>query len=199
MAPRLLPLELVERIVEDVAEYDNLFPESSIKACALVCHSLLPLCRKCIFATVTLNARLPSPPTSDDLNHLLLNSPHLAVYNRKLVYNVNENEFVTQRLSWLIPMFKKLVKLQELSIDYRPSDLRSGPLVRWNLDWMSLSERKVLLPLLHLPTLTSISLSSIRNFPLSDLTSCVNLKKLRIQFLVCSMPNAVGIFMGGIR
>ena len=45
------------------------------------------------------------------------------------------------------------------------------------IDWMSSSERQVLLPLLHLPTLTSISLSSIRNFPLADLASCVSLKK----------------------
>ena len=218
MAPRL-PLELVERIVEDVAEYDNLFPKSSIKACALVCHSLLPLCRKYIFATVILiaqffpptsddlnhlllnsphlNAQL-SPPTSDDLNRFLLNSPHLAVYIRKLIYFVNKKEFVTERFSWLIPMFKKLVKLQELSIGYRPSDLLSDQLESGDLDWMSSPERKVLLPLLHLPTLTSISLSSIRNFPLSDLTSCVNLKKLRIQSLECSTPNAVGNFLGAL-
>ena len=191
MAPRL-PLELVERIIDDVAEYDNNYIDkfSSIKACALVCHCFLPLCRKYIFGSVILDTRaapLRRTPTSDKLNHLLSNSPHLAVYIRKLYYCVEEREFAAERFPWLSSMFKKLVKLQKLSISYywRPSG---------RLDWMSSSGRNVLLPLLHLPTLTSISLSSIRNFSLSDLASCVNLKKLQIQSLECSAPDGVGDF-----
>ena len=191
MAPRL-PLELVERIIDDVAEYDNNYIDkfSSIKACALVCHCFLPLCRKYIFASVILDTRaapLRRTPTSNKLNHLLSNSPHLAVYIRKLYYCVEEREFAAERFPWLSSMFKKLVKLQKLSISYywRPSG---------RLDWMSSSGRNVLLPLLHLPTLTSISLSSIRNFSLSDLASCVNLKKLQIQSLECSAPDGVGDF-----
>ena len=189
MAPRL-PLELVERIIDDVAEYDNNYIDkfSSIKACALVCHCFLPLCRKYIFASVILNRAQRLSPTSDDLNHLLSNSPHLAVYIRKLDYNVDKEEFVAERFPWLLPMFKKLVKLQKLSIIYWDSG--SG-----KLDWMSSSDRKVLLPLLHFPTLTSIGLSSIRNFPLADLANCVNLKKLRFQYSECSTPNGVGIFL----
>ena len=192
MAPTRLPLELVERIIDDVAEYDDNHIDnfSSIKACALVCHCFLPLCRKYIFGSVTLkcrNEQCTSPPTSDDLNHLLSNSPHLAVYIRKLDYTVDEEEFVAES-PWLLPMFKKLVKLQKLSIIscYWRVD---------KLDWMSSSERKVLLPLLHLPTLTSISLSSIQCFPLADLASCVNLKKLQIQSLGCSMRDGIGKFL----
>ena len=191
MVPRL-PLELIERIIDDVAEYDDdhIYKLSSIQACALVCHDFLPPCRKYIFASVTLNtAQRVSPPTSFDLNHLLSKSPHLAVCIRKLNYNVDEEEFDTERFSWLLPMFKKLVKLQKLSISY----WRSG-----KLDWMLSSARKVLLTLLHLPTLTSISLSSIRNFSLADLASCVNLKKLRIQSLECLPPNGVGIFFDAL-
>ena len=125
MVPRL-PLELVGRIIDNVAEYDNnhINNFSSIKSFALVCHCFLPLCRKYIFASVILNMRRPSPnATSDDLNHLLSNSPHLAVYIRKLDYNVDEREFVAERFAWLLPMFKKLVKLQKLSICYSPSGL----------------------------------------------------------------------------
>ena len=184
----ILPLELVERIIDDVAEYDdNKF--SSIKACALVCHCFLPLCRKYIFATVILTIRLEHrhTPTSDKLNHLLSNSPYLAVYIRKLHYRFDEMEFVAERFPWLSPMFEKLVELQYLSITYWGS--RSE-----ELDWMSSSGRKALLSLLHLPKLTSISLSSIWNFPLADLASCVNLKKLQIQSLECSTPDGVGNF-----
>ena len=105
----------------------------------------------------------------------------------RIYYSVNRKGFVTERFSWLLPMFKKLVKLQKLSISYLYYSFGK-------IDWMSSSERQVLLPLLHLPTLTSISLSSIRNFPLADLASCVSLKKLRIQVLECLTPNGVGKF-----
>ena len=191
MAPRL-PLELVEQIIDDVADND-IDKFSTIKACALVCHCFLPLCRKYIFASVILYTRwVRRIPTSANLNHLLSNSPHLAVFIRKLDYRIDEREFVAERLAWLLPMFKKLVKLQKLSIRYSPSGPHS--VFGRMLDWMSSSERKVLLPLLHLPTLTSISLSSIWNFPLADIASCVNLKKLRIHSLECSTPNSVGKF-----
>jgi hypothetical protein len=177
-----LPLEVIERIIDIVAKY-NIDP-SSIKACALVCHSFLPRCRSHIFAFVTLNARHPSFPTSDDFNHLLSNSPHLAVYIRNLDYHVHKGEFAAKRLPWLLSMFKKLVKLQKLSISCPPTV---------GLDWMSSSERKVLLPVLRLPTLTNISLSTIRNFSLADLAGCVNLKELRIESLECS--TGVGNFL----
>ena len=195
MVPRI-PLEVLEIIIDGVAKYnDNLTIDNlssnwtSIKACALVCHSFLPPCRKHIFGSVTLNSRNSSSHSSDDLNRLLSNSPHLAVYIRKLYYlvNVNEEDFAEDRLPWLLSMFKKLVKLQKLSIVYIPF-LRGR-----RLDWMSYG-REVLLPLLHLPTLTSIRLDTIRNFALADLASCVNLKKMRIQSLECS-NNGVGKFL----
>jgi len=52
--------------------------------------------------------------------------------------------------------------------------------------------RKVLLPLLHLPTLTSIKLSTFWNFAWADLAGRVNLKELEIESLECS--NGVGKF-----
>ena len=181
-----LPFEVVERIVDDVAaEYDDGL--SSIKACALVCHSFLPLCRKHIFDSVTLNPGHPSS-TSDNLNHLLSKSPHLAVYIRKLDYKVNQKEFLKNRFPWLLPMFKKLVRLQKLRISYSHYPGEGG-----YLDWMSPSLRKVLQPLLHFPTLTSIRLESIRNFALADFAGCVNLENLEIGFLECS--NSVGEFL----
>ena len=185
MAPRL-PLEVVERIIDNVAVYND--DPSSIKACALVCHSFLPVCRKHIFASVTLTTRQHSSPagtrpSSDNFNRLLSNSPHLAVYIRKLDYHVTKKEFLSRRYLWLLPMFKKLVKLQKLRIGYYVS----GGL---RLDWMLSSVRKVLVPLLHFPTLTSVKLSSIKNFPLADLAACVNLKKLNILNLEWS--NGVG-------
>ena len=193
--PRL-PLEVVEQIIDIVGAKSEIYKKRlkdlpSLKACALVCHSFLALCRKHIFASVTLNDldQRPHSLTSDDFNHLLSNSPHLVVYIRELEYNVNKEEFVAKRLPWLSSMFKKLVKLQALSIRYWGS--YSGPGNK--LDWMSSSERKVLLPLFHLPTLTSISFSKIRNFALADLAGCVNLKTLDFGDLECS--TGIGNFL----
>ena len=200
--PRL-PLEVVEQIIDIAGAkseeyYDLLEDLPSLKACALVCHSFLPLCRKHIFAHVVLNRRYGTHLTSDKLNHLLSNSPHLAVYVRKLEYNVNEKEFVPERLPWLSSMFRKLIKLQKLSIIYSSTQGRrmSTYLFSARLDWMSSSERNILLPLLHFPTLTSIGLSGIQNFPLADLAGCVNLKKLRIISSECS--TGVGKFLDAL-
>ena len=86
-----LSLEVIERIIDIVTEHEN--DPSSIKACSLVSHSILPRCRYHIFASVTLNARVGKraiSPTSDNFNHLLSNSPHLAVYVRDLDYHFNK-------------------------------------------------------------------------------------------------------------
>ena len=110
--PRL-PLEVMERIINDVADDKGnclISYYSSIKACALVCHSFLPLCRKYIFAFVTLNV-LFQPLchlsfTSDRFNRFLLDSPHLAVYFWTLDYHVNEKELVAKNLPWLPPIVR---------------------------------------------------------------------------------------------
>ena len=186
-----LPLEVIEQIIDQVATKSRrtaLVPWGekkfedlpSLKSCALVCPSFLALCRKHIFYFVTLNGRRPVSPTSDELNQLLLDSPHLAVYIRKLHYHFNKKEFVPKRLPWLTSMFQKLVKLQKLYVGYTPAGLGR------RLDWTSPPERKIILPLLHLPTLTNISLSTIGNFYLADLASCVNLRKLRVTCIECS-------------
>ena len=184
--PRL-PLELIEQIIDKVArplDYDPFryqrpdFP--SLKICALVCHSFLDLCRKHIFGSVSLS----KSPSSDDLNHLLSNSPHLAVYIRELGYFVNQKEFDRERLPWLSSMFKKLVKLQKLIIGHRNSQRRT------RVDWTSSFMRKALLPLLHLPTLTSITFLATKNFTPADLAGCGSLKKLRIEYSECSTSRA---------
>ena len=190
MAPRL-PLELVEMIIDDVvAEFDNdddddnhdIDNHSSIKACALVCHSFLPLCRKHIFASVVLNAQedsRPSSPTSHDFDHLLSNLPHLAVYIRKVDYHISRDDYYEGKY-WLFSLFKKLVKLQKLGL---LGIKHSRTLPGYDLNssrWKSLPERKIFLFLLSHPNLTRICLENIWVFLLADLALCVNLKELEI-------------------
>jgi len=104
-------------IVDAVATGDDsrLF---STKACALVCHSMLPLCRNYIFASVTINAPSSRSPTTDDLYFLLSASSHLAMCIRKLVYHAVAVEFFTEKWKQLALVFKKLVKLETLHISY---------------------------------------------------------------------------------
>ena len=190
-----LPLEVIEQIIDKVASKsqlprDRMIPKKfddlpSLKACALVCHSFLALCRKHIFALVILNGQRPVSPTPVDLNRLLSNSPHLAVYIRKLDYYIDNNKEFARKRPWLMPMFNKLVKLQRLRIGYSPT--------REMFNWMSPSGRKILLPLLHLPTLTSIRFRKIRNFSLADLAGCPNLKKINIGYFEFS--TRVGKFL----
>ncbi|KAF8810936.1 hypothetical protein BYT27DRAFT_7336460 [Phlegmacium glaucopus] len=175
-----LPLEVIGEIIHQVtAEDDSRL--SSTKACALVCHSILPLCRNHIFASVTLNPRQASAfPTrdSDDIDYLLSKSPHLAVYIRKMVYHIDAKETFTKKWSSsAMSVFKKLVKLQALSICY----IRLGR----QLDWMLPQTRQGLLPLLHFPTLTDISLCGIENLLFGRFG--------RIGFLECSTD--VGRFL----
>ena len=84
-------------------------------------------------------------------------------------------------------MFKKLVKLQKLTISY------ISTVIGRKFNWMASSERMVLLPLLHLPSVTSISLNKIRNFAFADLAGCVNLKNL--DFFASDYSNDVGNFL----
>ncbi|KAF8805818.1 hypothetical protein BYT27DRAFT_7191977, partial [Phlegmacium glaucopus] len=172
-----LPLEVIGEIVNQVSTKDD-SKLSSTKACTLVCHSILPLCRNHIFASVTLNERYPPSNTTSDLNYLLSKSPHLAVYIQKLDYHVNLLETLTKR--WLLSLFKKLVRLRMLNMYY------SVTIPGKKLNWKLPRTQKVLLPLLHLPTLTTICLFAIQNFSLADLAGCVNLKNLQKAFLECS-------------
>ena len=169
----MLPLEIEEMILNRVAEIDDL-RHITLNACSLVCRAFLPICRKYIFGTIVLQYfRDPdkdTKPLIDAFERLLRETPEIADYIHNLDYNIREEDLTIPSIQ-LEESFKRISKLKSLSI--------------WNdlcleFSWDDNPIRPALLHLLHLPTLTHLTMNRINDFVVSDLTPCVNLKYMDI-------------------
>ena len=88
------PLDIIGEIIDDLQD-----DSAALKACSLTCLSLLPLCRKYIFRTITLMPRsrgakfrgLPRYITL--LGNLLDTNSQIADYVRNLVYGIEVPDF----------------------------------------------------------------------------------------------------------
>ena len=166
LMPSIFPLEIKETILDFLAEDDKDDKEdeghSALKTCSLVCQAFLHICRKHIFRRIVLG-----PSTTHAFERLLRETPEIADYIRKLVYNIqNVSPSIQDSL-------KRISRLEFLKI--------------WDNDWPRLSWsnypiRPALLHLLHLPTLTHFEVTNINDFVVSDLIPCVNLKYLDIGY-----------------
>ena len=107
-------------------------------------------------------------------------STRTSIYIRKLTYKVSydindDDLLLSPILSNFLPTTSRLnfLVIDASSGDWNtlPSSLTSGflHLIHW-----------------HLPTINHVRLSNIVDFPLSSLTSCVNLHRLDIHSLECS-------------
>ena len=183
MSP-VLPFEIVALIIDIVGENKD---TKLLKELALVSHSFLEICNKHLFTTIALHDAIPNwrASSKNGFVKLLKSRPDIVKYIRKLTYNVSQNHlncFHTtlpvdhddRRLSPILPNFLQTIpQLNCLTINAS------------KLDWMSLDSalRSALLHLMHLPTITYIDLSFIKNFPLTSLTPCINLQRLDIFYL----------------
>ena len=164
----MLPLEIEETILDLLAEDDE--SHSALRTCSLVCHAFLPICRKHIFGSIVLNDYyVRSAPTTDQFDRLLLESPEIADYIRKLDFNIRITELTSPSIQ---KSLKRISRLEFLTI--QPQSL--------SFDWRNNPIRPALLHLLHLPTLTHFKLASLNGFIVSDLIPCINLKYLDIGF-----------------
>jgi hypothetical protein len=165
---RIFPLELEEIIINLLAEDDD--AHSALKVCSLVCRAFLPICRKHIFASIVLNDPYSPPPypTTHALERLLSDRPEIANYIRKLDYNIRVADFTSTSIQ---DSLKRIFRLESLMVWHH--SMRK-------LDWSNNPIRPTLLHLLHLPTLTHFKLSGFKNFVVSDLIPCINLKHLDI-------------------
>ena len=166
----VLPLEIEETIFDLLAEDDDDDSESALKACSLVCHAFLSICRKhTIFRSIVLsvNAHHAAPLRATHAFEILLRErPEIANYIRKLDYTVEDSTSPTIQES-----LKRISRLQILRI--QPYDRRGS-------NWSNNPIRPALLHLLHLPTLIHFNVTRFSNFVVSDLIPCVNLKYLHI-------------------
>ena len=166
--PSVLPLEIEETILNLLAEDDQ--DHSALKTCSLVCQAFLPVCRKHIFRNIVLNdLNVALPPTIHALEHLLHETPEIADCIRKLDYTLRITDYTSPSIKGFQSL-KRISRLEFLSVRHHNQ----------GLDWSNNPIRPALLHFLHLPTLTHFRMTNVRNFVVSDLLPCVNLKYLDI-------------------
>ena len=170
----IFPLEIEEIILDLLAEDDEGHP--ALEICSLVCQAFLPICRKHLFRTIVLNKDFPysyPSPTAHEFACLLRKTPKIADYVRQLKYVITIRDLTNKSIQ---ESLKQISRLEFLSVALeKDSDTR-----REVVDWSDNPIRPALLHLLHLPTLTRLKMDYIRNFVVSDLIPCVNLKYLHI-------------------
>ena len=174
MSSSILPLEIEETILNVLAEDDD--DHAALKTCSLVCQAFLPICRKHIFGTISLHA--VSPSTTPTFGRLLGESPEIADYIRTLNYTIGVADLTSPLIQ---ESLKRISKLESLTVRYRVQYRgRSARHITPAFNWGDNPIRPVLLHLLHLPTLIQFKVDNVRNFVVSDLIPCVNLKHLNI-------------------
>ena len=176
--PSIFPFEIEEMVLDFLAEDDK--GHSALKVCSLVCQAFLHICRKHIFRSIVLNDHnrfgTLSSPTTCAFERLLRETPEIANYIRKLDYTIQAADLTSPSLQ---ESLKPISRLEFLAVRHRRWPTRRTS--RFKFDWSNNPIRPALLHLLHLPTLTHFTVSDhIKNFAVSDLISCVNLKCLNI-------------------
>ncbi|KAF8969233.1 hypothetical protein BDZ97DRAFT_1915577 [Flammula alnicola] len=172
-----VPLDIVEVVFDILAFDDEEF--TSLKACSLICRAFLPLCRKHIFASIKIDApydHLSEPhqfPYIYLFRNLLTTTPEIADYIRELHFGIRYGD--EQYFIGLAEILKGCTRLSSLTLFHRYG----------KVDWKSLPlpVADALLCLINLPTLTSLELGGMQNFPISVLTPCIQLRHFRIEGL----------------
>ncbi|KAF9483066.1 hypothetical protein BDN70DRAFT_360438 [Pholiota conissans] len=172
-----LPLDIIEVIIEKLCEDEpNL---TSVKACCLVCYDFVDICRKRIFASISLSTVGPygTPRPSNyffwkqnghvkKFNRLLTKAPLVAKYIREMEFDpYRDNMFFRA----FLPHMDKINRL----ISFRSY----GDFLQWDREYSCAP----LLRIFQLPDLIALDLSAFCNFDLADLECCVKLEQLRFR------------------
>jgi len=185
-----IPIDVVSLMINHLAADDE--PHfTSLKACALVCQSFLPLCQERIFSSIKIgldgegfleedypdSEQIGFKPTASHFVTLIMNSPGLATYIRRLEFGYTTKDLQLENLSEAL---KKIDRLQSLKIAHFPTYVQN-PLGTNPMDWVSMPLRSAFQYLLRLPFLTEFSIIwGITGFPVSDIALCKNLRRLHI-------------------
>ena len=158
MSP-VLPFDIFALIIDIVGENKD---TKLLKELALVSHSLHKICIKHLFANVDLHTY-----SKKAFVKLVKSRPNIVNYIRKLTYKVTgkkngDDHLLSPILSNFHPTISRLNYLA-INASY----------LAWNTLDSSLTS--TFRHLISLPTINHIDLSNIQNFPLSNLTSSVNL------------------------
>ncbi|KAF9478852.1 hypothetical protein BDN70DRAFT_879445 [Pholiota conissans] len=175
-----IPLDIIEVIIDNLATIDDL-SHTSLWACARACRYLLHRCRRHIFSSIALDAnhsyltRQRRKHSPHQIIKLLNRAPEIAIYVRKVNFGVcHSRSDSLPKYQELSEILRRFTQVQHLTIE---SNCRS--FVGWNEVANCLQD--ALFDMLHLPNLTYLSLCSLHEFPISNLTHCSNLRALFVE------------------
>lgn len=176
-----LPFELIEEIINIVALADPPDHHPNIKACSLTCHAFLPHARKHIFRSIAVYEAHRTSSVSSNTSR-----PLLFPFARLLTHNPKIGEYVRELRYFIIPALGRiepegpspsslghLTNLEVFSIQ------GENFLISWKT--MYSPSRSALLHLMHKPSISTVSMSRISAFSLSDLVPCTHLRTLRLR------------------
>ena len=177
MSP-VLPYDIITLII-DIIVGEN----KDTKLLAVVSHPFHQICIKHLFANVELHDATNYGGGSSKKGFLKLvkSRPNVVNYIRKLTYRVSglsgdnyrdDDHLLSPILSNFLPTTSRLSCLEINASE-------------WNWNTLDSSLTSAFLHLMSLPTMNHIDLSNIGNFPLSSLTSSVNLLRLDMSHLSC--------------
>ncbi|PPQ64979.1 hypothetical protein CVT24_008167 [Panaeolus cyanescens] len=114
----ILPPELISLIIDFITSgtpRSRLHREqvASLNACSLVCKSLVPLCRRYIFETVTVEFEIGLRSRVDHLIHFLDSRPHIRPYIRHLILGSGPEDWDFQRPP---PSSRDIIRLSDLNV-----------------------------------------------------------------------------------
>ncbi|KAF8808939.1 hypothetical protein BYT27DRAFT_7188471 [Phlegmacium glaucopus] len=167
-----LPYDIVEHIIDVLAAEGDLTP---VKNAALASSSILHLCRKHIFRTITFNHG--HGLLKQRFISLLANNPDIVQYIRELSYEMHHHD------AQLWPLLPNLLQTISHLECLRIRGALSNP--EGKLDWIDMDPllRSALLRLMYLPTLTHLDIERVRNLPISALALCINIERLDIRYV----------------
>ena len=196
----VLPLDVIDLIIDIIAEKKD---TDLLKELALISHSFLQICNKHIFSTVELHSANPELDVASSKKgfiKLLKTRPNVVKYIRKLRYITEDDGFYEIDEDGQRP-FPSSDNEDDLLSPVLPNLLRTIPLLNClkicapketlKSDWNKLNSSlsSAFLHLIHLPTMNHIDISFIVDFPLSILTSSVNLCRLDMSHLWHFVPH----------
>lgn len=159
----MVPIEVIDIIIDTVAENEDSGDQPAVKACLLACQTFLPRCRKHIFFSMhVFTGKLGG------FLKLLTNSPWIANHIRVLLLVMDLSNPLDQ-----LPLyaFDRLTALENFGLYFQFSV------------WTEITPavRSALLRLMHLPTITSLCLGQLKGFLPADLAPCINLEFLTMD------------------
>lgn len=168
MATSSLPYDIVGHIIDILAAEGDLTP---VKNASLASSSVLHLCRRHIFHTISSYSNPPYQSLKKPFINLLVNNPAIVQYIRDLEYEVHHDD---NQLSPFLPNLLHTI-----------SHLECLRIRSINVDWSEMDPllRSTLLHLMYLPTVTHFVITRLRNIPISAFAPCINLQQLDIRYI----------------